>query len=644
MSIGVDEPRPDLSVARTGRPGPRARLAALGEFARSEPWLFVLVVVMAVSMSLYCVVRYESFGAGLDLSLFDQAIWHYSHFQAPYSTIKGFDLLGDHFHPTVALLAPLYWVWSDPRLLLTAASLLVAASIVPVFLFAPDRLDRLESYLIAFAYAVFWGLQIGVGYEFHEVDLGPLLIALAIVLADRQRWAWFYLVIALTLGVKEDLGLFVAFFGVYLVTRRDSWRGVALIAIGLGWYELATRVFIPDLNAIHGYTYWTYGELGKNLPSALWALIKAPWRLFTIGLSPSVKAHTLLYLFAPFAFLSLCSRWFLLAIPLLAERFLSTRSALWGTNLMYSLTIAPVLTCSAAQGLTNLRRWLPPRFQSVTKLIAPAAALASLALTISIAYSPFRIITQSSFYNGSPFQKAADAAIAHVPSGAPVTANDALLTHLSARRFASEIAPNRGLEGYLVANLGEPVGASTGNPSYRALGSVLTGELAHTTPVFYDDYVIVSKLPPPGQQATNGVIAPLSAIIARPLLRLTATWQTAVSKELLASYSCYISAAHTPATPCSGHRLSVLERADSSFLAQLALAGRMATGPCRQLAGQAYGSVADLGRDLVKLGEIDPAQARGEFLALAARISLNINYRDLIGHVERFDVLCTPRG
>ncbi len=47
------------------------------------------------------VLRHQHFGThAFDLSIFDQAIWHYSLFQAPASTVRGTaNLLGDHFHP-----------------------------------------------------------------------------------------------------------------------------------------------------------------------------------------------------------------------------------------------------------------------------------------------------------------------------------------------------------------------------------------------------------------------------------------------------------------------------------------------------------------------------------------------------------------
>jgi len=187
----------------------------------AEPVLLALVGLSVVLDAVASIIRHVNLGSGLDLSFFDQAVWHYSKFQAPFSSILGKDLLGDHFHPLVAVLAPLYWIWSDPRMLLIAQAVLVAASIVPVFLFAKPRLGRVGAYLLAAAYAAFWGLQVGALYDFHELAFAPLLIALTIFFADRRRWGWFWLSVALVLLVKEDLSVYVVFLGVYLLTLRE---------------------------------------------------------------------------------------------------------------------------------------------------------------------------------------------------------------------------------------------------------------------------------------------------------------------------------------------------------------------------------------------------------------------------------------
>jgi len=515
-----------------------------------------------------------------------------------------------------------------------------------------------------------------VGFDFHESDLGPLLIALAVLFADQRRWGWFYLVTALTLGVKEDLSLFVVFLGIYLLTLGERRRGGMLVLVGVAWFELTTHVLIPALAPKGLYAYWSYGELGKNLPAAILALVEHPWRLFTIAFSPGVKAHTLLYLFAPFLFLSLFSRQFLLAVPLLAERLLSTRTAFWGTSFHFSLTVAPVLAMGGAAGLANVERWArSPRLANVErwarsprlagrfrarglasgvalahdrglKLAAAAMVAVSLALTLSISDSPLRELARASFYRSPSWAAAADRAMAHVPAGAPVTANDILLTHLMHRQFAGEIAVGWGLPGYLIANLGEPVGAYTGNTNFAQLGSVLTGKLPQTTPIYYDHDWIVAKLPGAGQEPSNGVIAPLRLAVAKALLDLAYRWHAESARAITATTGCYDKPVRGQpgASGCFQTTGRAFQRAQRTMTAALAAAQHSAAGPCATLAGQAYAAINEIGARQLSVDLEGEQDARQPLLRSAAALSDELYQRDLPGRMDHFLALCYPRN
>ena len=67
-----------------------------------------------------------AYGIRYEYGIFDQAIRDYAHFRAPIVPLKGpgYNLLGDHFHPLIAVLAPLYWIWDDARMLLIAQAAL----------------------------------------------------------------------------------------------------------------------------------------------------------------------------------------------------------------------------------------------------------------------------------------------------------------------------------------------------------------------------------------------------------------------------------------------------------------------------------------------------------------------------------------
>lgn len=631
--------------AGLGSGGGRVRRGLL-----AEPVLLVLVGVVALTDAIASIIRHVNLGSGLDLSLFDQAVWHYSRFEAPFSSIHGENLLGDHFHPLVAVLAPLYWIWSDPRMLVIAQAVLVAASIIPVYLFALPRIGRSGAYLLAGAYAVFWGVQVGALYDFHEVAFAPLLIALTILFADRRRWGWFWLSVVLLLGVKEDLSLYVVFLGIYLLTLREARQGIALIIVGLAWYELATRVFIPHFSSTGGYVYWSYTALGKNLPDALWALVRAPWRLLTVGLSNSEKRHTVLALFAPFLLLSLRSRLIILAVPLLAERFLSSNAAMWGTHFHYSLAIAPVLAMGAAAGLSGITARVPARRRRMLVIGAACVMLvASLAVTrLNSPDSVLAEMTTPSFYDAPSYAPAAYRALKQVPATASLATTDNLLPHASERAQIYQINyQHADTEQYLLANVVHPTCCGVGgNGTYVVLGEVLDKDLALMTPVYYDAGWLVARRPPSGVAPGNGIIAPMPAAAARKIGRLSTNWTIALGLQARSNFACY--ERWEKLGPVAA---SCYVTADAPFLrdqADLARAIHAARptvqGACSQLATAALVATHRLARDLGGLAHAASLTDRSALPAALALASTDETNLDLSGQLDRLVILCTPRG
>src|SRR5262245_31429746 len=111
----------------------------------------VMAALFGSAYALYGLFRHWHFGSNaFDLGIFDQAVWHLSRLEAPASTIRGIsNVFGDHFHPAIALLAPLYWIAPAPETLIVAQAALLAASVIPVFLYVRDRLASGPAYLLA---------------------------------------------------------------------------------------------------------------------------------------------------------------------------------------------------------------------------------------------------------------------------------------------------------------------------------------------------------------------------------------------------------------------------------------------------------------------------------------------------------------
>ena len=96
---------------------------------RSPHFAVVLVAVLYVALLSWASIdRHATFGSsGYDLGIFDQAAWLLGHGHAPFSTVRGRELMADHFQPAIFLLAIFGAVGASPVGLLILQSTVLAA-------------------------------------------------------------------------------------------------------------------------------------------------------------------------------------------------------------------------------------------------------------------------------------------------------------------------------------------------------------------------------------------------------------------------------------------------------------------------------------------------------------------------------------
>jgi uncharacterized membrane protein len=438
---------------------------------RRAHWVAVaaLTAVVAAGYSVFALGFYHTFQtSSYDLVIFDQAVRSYAHFHPGISLIKGvhnffgphFSILGDHWSPILASLAPLYWIYSSPVTLLFAQAVLFALAIPPLWVFTRRALGGgrkaiAAAYLVSVAYALSWPIASALAFDFHEVAFAPVLTAVALERLSAGRLRTALIALGALLLVKEDMGLLVAGIGVYLavarprVVRRQLAVGVALIVAGLADTVIATYVLIPAFGGRSSY-YWAYTALGPHAPQAAWHLISHPASLKLL-VTPEVKLQTMLWLFGAFCFLSLRSPMALAAIPLLLERMLSNVFGNWWvTSYQYNAYLVVILVFAAVDGAARLDRQLLARQHRAAQAaqaaeeersgrvgpwsvgLAGAAAMCAVAVFL-VPHFAFGPALHPSFYRQTPQMKAAAAAAAVLPSGVTVEAVNNLGPQLSGR-------------------------------------------------------------------------------------------------------------------------------------------------------------------------------------------------------------------
>ncbi|GGZ17865.1 hypothetical protein GCM10010387_07750 [Streptomyces inusitatus] len=421
----------DNSVARRGAPrtpptpqppppNPRTLPAALLPWS----WAAVLFALYAtVAVRRHTLLR----TTGYDLGIFEQAVRAYAHLRPPVVPLRGdgFNLLGDHFHPALALLAPLYRLWPSPLCLLLAQSALLAVAAVPLVSWAGSALGRRGAHAVALAYGLSWGIASAAAFDFHEVALAVPLLSFAAVALGQRRWRAAVAWAAPLVLVKEDLGLTLAALGCVIAWKGPRRLGTLTAAAGLLASAVQIKLLLPALNPAGGYAHGGNLDDGAHA-SPLAAIALAPLD----ALRPDIKAMTLILVFAPSALLALRSPLALLAVPTLGWRMLSQNGFHWGTSFHYSAVLMPLVVAGLIDALRPWRREAHPLGARQIRATLTTALAVTLVLLPSF---PLAQLAQRATWRTTGHIEAARALLARIPDGASVAASNRLVPQLTSR-------------------------------------------------------------------------------------------------------------------------------------------------------------------------------------------------------------------
>ncbi|HEY5834437.1 DUF2079 domain-containing protein [Streptomyces sp.] len=429
--------------------------------ARPDPYL--LAAVFFAAYTALSVTRYRRMlTMSWDLGIFEQAVKSYAHLHAPVADLKGpgFNILGDHFSPITALIAPFYRVFPSPVTLLVAQALLFAVSVIPVTRVTAELLGRGRGLAVGAAYGLSWGVQRAVEFDFHEIAFAMPLLAFSLEAVIRRRWAaamWWAVPLVL---VKEDMGVTAASIGVIVWwrTRRGPEPEAAKVAGAGGWAEspgaesagpaeesggeqrlgdalrygpwaiglaglgvaasaLAFGVIIPAFNSGGAYAYWNKlnGD-GAPMPGHI------PF---------STAVHTLLWILLPTSgLLALRSPLLVAALPTIGWRFVSHDDHYWGTDWHYSAVLMPVVFLALVDAAASSRGSRRPWLRSYASGAPAAVAGAALALGLTM---PLESLIHGETYTVDARTKAVERILDRIPDGATVEANVGPISRLARR-------------------------------------------------------------------------------------------------------------------------------------------------------------------------------------------------------------------
>jgi uncharacterized membrane protein len=427
---------------------------------RQSILITTLIVIYVVVFTVFTVGRYTRYNAtGWDLGIFTQLTWNAAHGRFLHNTIaEQNNMLGIHAPYITIILAPLMWLWADPRMLVIAQTLILGLGAWPIARLAGRVFTQ---WWVPVFFAALWLLYPPLGWinrwDFHEIAPAATFFAFAFYAADRRAWRQTDVWLLLALLCKEEIGLNVAGFAVYMAWRYHRQRGVctAWFVIGMAWFIGHAFVIFPALR-----------EVETSMPIHAvryeWLLSGDPQRIwdYLSGSVMRLKVTYVIELFAPLAFVPLAAPVVLIpALPTFALSVLSSYEPQGSIYLHHNAAVIPVLLAAAIFGLA----WISRRFKH--GLAGGVLVLACASLVAWVIYNPIFGSSEKSHVYGwesGAHRAALDEVRTLIPAGACVVAENNIQPHYSVRDETYVIgARGSGPQGdgdgctYMIVDLGD---------------------------------------------------------------------------------------------------------------------------------------------------------------------------------------------
>jgi uncharacterized membrane protein len=371
-------------------------------------------------------LQHWAFQSSVDLGNFCQALWSTLQGEIMYSSVRGFNMLGDHLVAILFLIVPLYAVFPSPYTVLFIQTLALAAGGAAVYLLAKDETGRLDAALglglVYLCHRTVFNMSL---MDFHPIALATPLWLWALALRRKGPLVAGILAV-LALSCSEESWIFLVGFGLYtLLGRRKAWQGLAFTALGMAGFLVITGLVIPSINPGGSYHIHQthFPLLGPDLTSAFATLVNKPLLL----INHIMTAPKMWYVFALLAsvlFLPLAAPWSLvLFAPIVAGNLLSDHAYMWSLDRHYTACVIPGLFWGAAMGWRNLLKKTWVQKIPATAVLGVAALTALISLDQSPLGSMRRLLQQD--------PSDAYAIVQALPEGAPVAAQPIFLPHLA---------------------------------------------------------------------------------------------------------------------------------------------------------------------------------------------------------------------
>ena len=306
--------------------------------------LLILIVLAKTLLSLYS-FRWDIF----DVGSYSSVVFNFSK-GLNFNSFLQIPATADHFTPSLALFAPLYWIKATVHWLTFAKAISYLSIPLVVYYWLADKTESNFRFTLSCLFGL-WMLMLykpavrSGFFEFSPSSLAPPFIVLSFLLMEKRRWFLFSLTMIFLIGLKEHMGVVLIGFGLFGIAQSRYRSGFILAGIGFLVTYLMIFQVMPYFRDYQAFSN-TQIEPVHDIPG---------------------KAIYLVKLLCPLGFLPLIFwRYGVLAVPAIGVNLLSGRPEMYSTGFHYDDVSATLLLMSCTLILierrTILADWLGKRW------------------------------------------------------------------------------------------------------------------------------------------------------------------------------------------------------------------------------------------------------------------------------------------
>lgn len=335
-----------------------------------------------------------------------------------------------HFSPVYYLLAPVYYLWPSAETLLVAQAVIAVSGVIPVYLLCRKfNFSNVLSMLFSMVYIFSAAIITPCYYDFHEnIFLPPFLMWLFYAI-EKEKRVLMYIMVVLTLMIKEDAALYLLFIALYVIFSKKSIKHGSVMFVFTG-VVFATVLKLMSTYGEGAMTSRTFGNvmadydggLGEVLKTALLNPVYFISQCFTEDKVKFLITIMLPLLFLPFVTHKV-SRMFLV-VPFVVLNLLSGYG--YAHDVGFQYVLGPV-TCLIYAALINLADFKP----ETVKRIVPIMAVASVLMFV--AYDTTKIYYCEVYNNNKENYRRKVAYLDYIPDDAKVLCSTYILPHVANR-------------------------------------------------------------------------------------------------------------------------------------------------------------------------------------------------------------------